>query len=281
MKISISLAGQQYSIDTQSGWSLAIPLGFNQPQPNHFSASPATAQAMRGGSFVGDTELGGSCNVNEITINPHCNGTHTETLAHICHRSHPLSVTTSDVLPPPFIPCTLVSLTPALGQDTRELYLPPLNAADQVMTRKALERELDGIDSDWLEGLVIRTLPNKPDKQTRRYEENSQPAFLTTDAIMYLRERGVQHLVLDVPSLDRMHDDGLLTNHHRFWQVPDGSHEANQYSLLNHTITEMAFITDDLPDGQYFLSLNFPAWITDAAPCNPILYSASTRNESE
>ncbi|MEM8680787.1 MAG: hypothetical protein AAGF97_15670, partial [Planctomycetota bacterium] len=67
--------------------SLAIDLLFNGPQPNLFSASEAAASPMQAGTFTGDTRVGGSCNVTELRLNPHCNGTHTESVGHIVNES--------------------------------------------------------------------------------------------------------------------------------------------------------------------------------------------------
>ena len=92
--------------------------------------------------------------------------------------------------------------------------------------------------------------------------------------MLYLNERGIEHLVLDLPSLDRLNDDGLLTCHHIFWQVMAGTHQASPNSLINKTITEMAYIDNSLNDGFYFISLQTPAFVNDAAPSRPMLYQA-------
>ena len=36
-----------------------------------------------------------------------------------------------------------------------------------------------------------------------------------------LAATGIRHLLVDFPSIDRMHDGGRLTNHHLFWNVPE------------------------------------------------------------
>ncbi|SEK37384.1 Putative cyclase [Colwellia chukchiensis] len=282
MKIAISLAEHNYIINTEQGHSLAIPLDFLHAhnQPSHFGATPALASAMQAGDFIGDTRKGGSCNVLELSINPHCHGTHTETIAHICHTDHPLSIAVSALALPPLIPCTLITLSPITASCTQDHYRPSLEANDRVIGRRQLEQQLAPYTKHQLQALVVRTLPNNADKCHQHYNDEKQPAFFTADAVCYLNERGVEHLLLDLPSLDRANDQGLLTCHRLFWQVSAGSHQASPTSLVNKTITEMAYIDNSLSDGFYFLNLQTPAFITDAAPSRPVLYQALRVNES-
>ena len=280
MMISIELSTETYQLNTLKPLSLAIPIDFQTKentavQPNHFSAYFAVSKPMQSGSFIGDTEQGGSCNVNELTINPHCNGTHTETIAHICDFNHELSKKITDINPVPFMPCVLVSINPKQLSETTESYTPALVTGDQLITRTALEGLITNYSDEQLQCLAVRTLPNNEDKCRQIYAQNNQPPFFSREAILYLNERGVEHLVLDIPSLDRLHDDGLLTCHHLFWQVEEGSHQANEKSLVNKTITEMAFIDNQICDGFYFINLQVPAFISDAAPSNPVIYSCN------
>ena len=122
--------------------------------------------------------------------------------------------------------------------------------------------------------MIIRTLPNELDKQSRHYNQDNQPAFFSREAILYLNELGVEHLLVDLPSIDRLHDDGLMTCHHLFWQVIESTHQPSPNSLINKTITEMIYVDNQLSDGFYFLNLQIPAFVNDAAPSRPVLYSA-------
>jgi len=281
--ISIDLLNRRYQLNTDFSWSLAIPVDFetleNAPkQPNHFGAAVAASRPMQAGGFIGDTRQGGSCNVNELTINPHCNGTHTETIAHICDFDGEMSLKIDSISPPPLMPCVLITVIPetVAGSNTDD-YTPALKQGDQIVSRGALETVLSAFDNEQLECLVVRTLPNDKSKCSQVYDGDHQPPFFSRDAIMYLNERGIQHLVLDIPSLDRLHDDGLLTCHHLFWQVVEGAHQASPNSLLHKTITEMAYIDDEIEDGFYFINLQTPAFINDAAPSRPMLYAAQLK----
>lgn len=275
MILTAEILSQKYQVNTDFSWSLAIPLAFNQAQPNHFDAPIAQATSMKAGGFTGDTEQGGSCNVNELSFNPHCNGTHTETIAHICDASAELSLKVADITLPAIMPCTLISITPELAQQSNEQYTPEFMANDAIISKRALESALSNVVDEHLQALVIRTLPNSIAKCSATYSQAHQPAFFSRDAIYYLNERGVEHLLVDIPSIDRLHDDGLLTCHHLFWQVAEGTHQASANSLSRKTITEMAYIDENIEDGLYFLNLQMPAFINDAAPSKPVLYSAT------
>jgi len=278
--ISIQLLKSRYQINTDFSWSLAIPVDFgaagNEPkQPNHFGAAAAARRPMQANGFIGDTEQGGSCNVNELTINPHCNGTHTETIAHICDFGAELSVKIDVISPPPLMPCVVISVTPEVMSDSHaDDYTPAFCRGDQIISRAALDKALSAFDDEQLQCVVVRTLPNDKSKWSRVYDGDHQPPFFSRDATLYLNERGVEHLILDIPSLDRLHDDGLLSCHHLFWQVIEGSHQASPNSLLHKTITEMAYVANEIDDGFYFINLQIPAFINDAAPSRPVLYAA-------
>lgn len=276
MKVAITLGDKHYNVNTDFGHSLAIALDFQQSdnQPNHFGATPAMAKPMQVSGFIGDTEQGGSCNVNELSFNPHCNGTHTETIRHICDADNTLALSISALELPPLIPCPLISITPINASDTNDDYTPSFEVNDRVITRAQLEQLLTPYHDQQLQSLAVRTLPNTADKCQANYNETNQPAFFSRDAVLYLKERGVEHLILDLPSLDRLNDDGLLTCHHLFWQVMEGAHQPSPNSLINKTITEMAYIDNTITDGFYFLNLQTPAFINDAAPSRPMLYQA-------
>ncbi len=280
MKVTITLAEHQYDVNTDFGHSLAIALDFmhSENQPSHFGATPALAKPMQAGGFIGDTTKGGSCNVFELSFNPHCNGTHTETIGHICDQDNELSLSISALELPPLMPCALISITPVAASTTEDQYTPRFNENDSVISRQQLEQALAPYHDQQLQSLVVRTLPNSVDKCQADYNDANQPAFFTSNAVLYLNERGVEHLILDLPSLDRLNDDGLLTCHHLFWQVIEGAHQPSPNSLINKTITEMAYIDNSIEDGFYFMNLQTPAFVNDAAPSRPMLFQAQQIN---
>ncbi len=271
MEMSVVIAGKTYHVDTNVPKSLAIPLQFNGAQPNFFGAPRAQATPLEGDGFVGDTRHGGSCNVAAIRMVPHCNGTHTETVGHIVHAQHPVFESLEQSL----MPAVVVSVTPVLESATDDAYRPKPEPGDALITRQALETKLAGYAEDELTALVVRTLPNDAEKKATEYGDRHRPPFFSADAAGYLVERGVQHLLVDIPSIDKMHDEGRLTNHHIFWNVPEGTHEATADTRVTRTVTEMIFVNDEISDGLYLLNLQLPAFRSDAAPCRPVVYALS------
>ena len=120
--------------------------------------------------------------------------------------------------------------------------------------------------------LALRTLPNDVSKQTRQYSSDTPPPYLTRQAAELLVRRGIEHLLLDVPSVDRLNDGGRLTAHRIFWGLPPGSTDATVATRPLATVTELMFAAGEIPDGRYVLDLQIAAFAADAAPSRPILY---------
>ena len=85
----------------------------------------------------------------------------------------------------------------------------------------------------------------------------------------YIVDLGVKHLLVDMPSVDRLFDDGILSAHNIFWETKEKKLNVNS---LNKTITEMIFVPNNIKDGKYLLNLQFAPFVADAAPSRPILY---------
>ena len=272
MELRVVIAGKGYTVDLDQPKSLAITLDFDGPQPSFFGAPRATAAPLHGDGFIGDTQRGGSCNVAEIHLVPHCNGTHTESMAHI-DRAGPA---VSDALPQSLFPAAVVSVTPAPATESAEAYRPEPEDGDRLITAAALEAATAGYADDAMTGLVVRTLPNDPGKAAAQYDADNPPAYFTNDAMRFLTARGVRHLLADVPSIDRMADGGLLTNHRIFWTVTADGGDGSAGAATAKTVTEMVFVADDITDGLYLLNLQIPAFMSDAAPSRPVLYGLVT-----
>lgn len=267
MLISFHLNNRQYSTDLSVYTDISIPLLFNGDQPNTYDVDKATAKAYEAGSFVGDTRRGGSCNFEQYTLIPHCNGTHTECIGHITHERISIHASLRDC----FIPSTLVSIDVISAEDTDETYTPDKNGEDRLITRNHLEKALKNADPGWARGLIIRTLPNDESKKARRYMEQ-QPPFFSLEAMKYIAGLNIKHLLVDIPSLDRTFDEGKLSAHHIFWNMPAGSHEADGQSFRYKTITEMIFVPEQVKDGFYLLNLQIAAFAGDASPSRALLF---------
>jgi len=147
---------------------------------------------------------------------------------------------------PLFLPCKLIR--PSL--ETID--------GDQVLTEKAL----DLCDYEGVKALVIRLNPNK--EYPINYDHTNWP-YLSESATKRLVEAGVEHLVLDVPSIDKEKDQGALLSHRAFWKLSDSPRTSA-------TITEFAQIPANLPAGNYLLQLQVAPILSDAAPSRPILF---------
>lgn len=273
MKLEFEHQHQKYQADTDESVSLAISLQFDGPQPNHFGTAEAKRTTLRLGDFVGKTELGGSCNVDTLEFIPHCNGTHTETVSHIIHED--IWIEHAAIALGTF--AVLISAPIRSAKQTDETYRPKLDATDFVITRRDLEAAIRPFADTRPQSLIIRTLPNSIQKQSRHYAEGPGPAFFTMEAMKLIDELGVQHVLVDLPSVDRMYDDGKLTNHHIFWHVPEGSHQLTAETRQDRTITEMVFVPDEVKDGIYLLNIQVPAFAVDAAPSRPVIMPAQKR----
>ena len=267
MKISLHSHQRVFEADLSQAVSLAITLQFDRPQPNHFAAPKASSKPLKLGDFVGDTSAGGSCNVSTLQFIPHCNGTHTETISHIVNEDVWAGHAASDVLCAAAV--ITVETTPATN--TRDTYRPALDDKDTVVTADAMHRALAPWRRYSPAALIVRTRPNDINKKTRQYAQPPEPAFFTCEAMDVINETDCRHLLVDLPSVDRMYDDGRLTNHHIFWAVPENSHRMAADSRQDRTITEMIFVPEDVPDGVALLNLQVPALAGDAAPSRPML----------
>jgi kynurenine formamidase len=249
-------------------FDLTIEMQFNGSQPNTYHVPLAAAQAYQDGQFVGDTRRGGSCNFETYTLTPHCNGTHTECVGHLTDDR----VAVWQLVPLLPVPAALITVTPVPATTRSDTYSVAFAATDMIITGEALAQAFDqsNIDFPHTEAVIIRTLPNTPDKKQRDYMQ-TPPAFFSIQAMEYLHKHNVTHLVTDLPSVDRLFDEGKLAAHRIFWQLASG-HSLKEAQAPHRTITEMVFIDNHIPDGKYFVQLQVPVWAADAAPARVLLW---------
>jgi arylformamidase len=259
--------GRPFLVDIGSPIHIAIPLYFDGPQPNAYGVEPAVSRVYEGGGFIGDTRRGGSCNFETLTLTPHCNGTHTECIGHLSFDR--LSV--HEMLKEALIPATVLSVIPERALSSPESYLLLKEEEDAIITSAALSEKLRHADPDFLDALVVRALPNGARKCAIQYSENPAP-FFSIESMHFLVSLGVRHLLTDLPSLDRADDDGRMSAHRVFWNVPAGTHAIDPATASPRTVTEMIYVPDEAPDGRYLLNLQIAGFMSDAAPSRPILF---------
>jgi kynurenine formamidase len=238
--------GRTWQADLARPFDLSIALHAGPGQVNCFWAPPVEFEPVVAGSFIGSTAAGGPVNFFNVKFNPHGNGTHTECVGHIARERYVLS----QCLQGSHFLARVVSLHPQ-----------PTADGDRVLLRAQLK---EVVAPGEVEALIVRTLPNGEDKRRRQYS-GSNPPYLHHEGAAYLADCGIDHLLLDLPSVDREEDGGALLAHRAFWRYPD--------AVRRHaTITELIYVPDDAPDGYYLLNLQTAAFDLDACPSRPVLF---------
>jgi len=263
--ISIQNQGKAYTLDTSLFVDLSIPYNFNGPQPNYYNVHPGSLTAMKTDKRSYSVKDGSGCNVPEINMNIHCTGTHTEFVGHL--MEHPGSV--AECIGDLFLPAVLLTIKPVKFSTCHDSYHVNVKGSETVINKKSLKDVFQQFQDYHPSSIIIRTLPNPKKKQFYKYAE-APPPFFTNDAIAFLFSKSINHLVVDLPSLDRMDDEGILGNHRIFWG--DGKNPKGEVDTTSdRTISELAYIPNVIKDGFYFLEIQLPHFQCDAAPSRPIL----------
>ncbi|HSY77613.1 MAG TPA: cyclase family protein, partial [Bacteroidia bacterium] len=94
---------------------------------------------------------------------------------------------------------------------------------------------------------------------------NTNPAYLTSEAMKYIVSIGIKHLLIDLPSVDKEKDEGKVATHHIFWNYPEKTD-------MTRTITELIYVPNTVLDGSYLLNLQIASFENDATPSKPVLF---------
>ncbi|MGA1363798.1 MAG: cyclase family protein [Schleiferiaceae bacterium] len=225
-------------------FDLSIPVEFGRPRAWYIDGP--RREPVQLGDWVGDVQQGGSVNFFDVHFNPHAHGTHTESLGHVVRET----VHAVQLGIPPWmrarvvrIPCTTV-----LGLDA-------------LKASAAAEFDYDA--------LVLAT--QEGDLSARDWRQTNPPA-LAPEALAWLAEHGVRHLLVDLPSVDPEEDGGALAAHRAFWGLPAGSQSRAEAKHPGASITELIQVPPDCADGCYMLNLSLAPMHGDAVPSRPILF---------
>jgi arylformamidase len=224
---------------------LSIPLEGSEHNPVAWYLDAPKVEPVQMGEWIGSVSLGASVNFNNLAFNPHAHATHTESLGHIVAEELPISL------------CFRPSWCEALLVSAR----PEQVGGDQFI---AFHQIPWASFSEGIDALVLRTLPNDEGKRTRHYS-NTNPPYVDPSICTELANRGVRHLLVDLPSVDKEVDSGALRAHKAFWQWP-------QAPRRDAFITEFIYVPNALPDGLYLLHMQVMNIRNDAAPSRPVLY---------
>ena len=232
-------------IDLSKPLDISIPLSGKASNVNAWYVKHPKIEPHTDGEYVGKVSEGASTNFNNIWFNPHAHGTHTECVGHITEEFHSVNQSLKQY----FFKAEVITLAPEKYQD------------DWVISRKQLQYALGNKKR---EALVIRTLPNMNDKLSKQYSNTNAP-YLLEEAVEYLVAKGIEHLLIDLPSVDKEKDGGALLAHNAFWCT---SGEIRKQA----TITEFIYVPNSVKDGKYFLNLQVAPFENDASPSRPVLY---------
>ncbi|MFY9309544.1 MAG: cyclase family protein [Bacteroidia bacterium] len=246
----ITHKGKSYNVDLAKPIDISIPLRAGEENVNAWYTPAVKIEPVRMGDWVVDVKQGGSVNFRNIFFNPHGNGTHTECVGHISKEDYSIN----QCLKTFFFVAELITILPDETPD-----------GDKIITKKHIENCLGDKRP---EAIIIRTLDNSLSKINKHYS-NTNPPYLLYEAAEYIDAMGIDHILIDLPSVDKEVDGGKLAAHHAFWQYPENT-------KLHRTITEMIYVPNNVFDGTYLLNLQIASFENDASPSKPVLYQMNT-----
>lgn len=245
MIAAIQYNSRKLQIDLSQPIDISIPLRASKTNVSAWYVDPPKIEPERDGDWIASVKEGACINFNNISFNPHAHGTHTECVGHITEKVYSIN----DSLKQFFFLAEVITVAPERLK------------GDSVISKKQIQFALGNKKRD---AVVIRTLPNTREKHTKQYS-NTNPPYLLEDAAVYLREKGVKHLLIDLPSVDKEKDECELLAHNAFWNTKGKLR-------MDATITELVYVSNKVDDGAYFLNLQIAPFENDASPSKPILY---------
>ncbi len=245
MKAIITHKKENYTINLSKPLDISIPIKGNTSNVNAWYISEPKITPHIQGDFVGKVTEGASTNFNDIWFNPHAHGTHTECVGHITKDFNSINQNLKQF----FFLAKVITVAPEKLND------------DFVISKEQLAYALN---NEYPEALVIRTLPNTKSKVSRQYS-NTNPPYLVEKATRFLVTKGIKHLLIDLPSVDKEKDGGALVSHNTFWNTKGKVR-------MDATITEFIFVKNTIKDGNYILNMQVAPFENDASPSRPILY---------
>ena len=245
MKTIINYNNRNHTIDLSKPLDLSIPITGNSNNVIAWYLDPPIIKPFEKDGWIASVDKGAAINFNNIQFNPHGHGTHTETVGHIIEETHYIN----DHLDRFFFFAEVITVAPEKINE------------DWIISKKQIQFALGGKKRD---AIIIRTLPNTRDKFSRNYS-HTNPTYLSEEAAIFLKNKGILHLLTDLPSIDKEKDNGELLAHHAFWDTKGKIRK-------NATITELIYVSNKIKDGTYFLNLMIAPFNNDASPSKPVLY---------
>ncbi len=233
-----------------------IDLSLTSKVKNSFKAwyvNEIKINSIKNDDFIGSVKDGGAVNFREILINPHGNMTHTESVGHISQKE----INVNKLLHTHHFIAQLITIKP---QKISINNKKGKKEVDEIISLNQIKNKI----LPNIQALIIRSQKNYDELTNKNYSHTNWP-FLAESSAAYIRNKGVQHLLIDQPSIDKEFDEGKLLAHRAFWNYP------NEIDLKK-TITELIGIPDHIKDGRYLLNLSLANIENDAVPSRPIIY---------
>tara|TARA_R110002012_G_scaffold312248_1_gene522683 strand:+ start:253277 stop:254023 length:747 start_codon:yes stop_codon:yes gene_type:complete len=245
MIATIETNSKKYKIDLSKPLDISIPMRAALNNVNAWYQDPPKIEPVQDGDWIASVVGGADINFNNIFFNPHAHGTHTECVGHITKKVHSVNQNLKQF----FFLAEVITVA------------PEKHKTDFIISKKQIQFALGNKKR---EAVILRTIPNTNEKLNQQYS-NTNPPYLLEEAAIYLREKGVKHLLIDLPSVDKEKDDGQLLAHHAFWNT-------SGRKRMDATITELIFVPNAVEDGTYFLNLQIAPFENDATPSKPVLF---------
>ncbi len=261
--------------------------------PNCYFIDQPQFEPYKSDTFIANVAQGGSVNCEYIRFCAHGNGTHTECFGHVSKQFYSVQNVKIPFLMLAQMVTVTVDINP-IEQEAQEFmreHQQTLNALGKLVgleseKKKSQKKPLYSleelpfhtIDFSRITALIIRInfslefmVQNNLD---RKNFSGKNPPFFTPSLIRYLKSKGIQHLLTNLPSIDPENDNGKLEAHLAFW----GMENRESIPLYpNDTITEFCSIPDHVKDGLYWLHLGLSPFESDAVPSMPVLFPVSDK----
>jgi arylformamidase len=235
----------KHQIDLSKPLDISIPLRASKDNVNAWYLDSPKISPVRTDEWVGSVKEGGDVNFNNISFNPHSHGTHTECVGHITEEVYSVNQQLTQF----FFHAEVITVVPEKKE------------GDYIISKKQLQHV---IGNKKREAIVIRTLPNFDEKKNMQYS-HTNPPYIEEAGAVYLREKGIKHLLIDLPSVDKEKDGGELLAHNAFWNTGGDMR-------MDATITEFIYVANSIKDGAYYVNIQIAPFENDASPSKPILY---------
>ncbi len=244
MKYTIHQSNKAYTIDSTQAADITLSINKSE-NVNCYYLSEPSFKYFESEAFSGNLSKGGSVNCEQISFYAHASGTHTECALHVA----------------------------AVDFDMRHIQFDPLMLGQMFTISPSQMGEDSVIDANSFASLsnphqakviLVRTLPNPSSKCQANYS-GTNPVYFDPAVLLSIKALGFEHLICDLPSIDKESDEGKLLAH-KNWFLDEGQ------PIVKRSITELTYMPNHLHDGLYAVQMQVPKIQSDAVPSSIVIY---------